>query len=306
MSEMVGVCDDEYHEEDIDHDRVRKYRGKDIDWVLIDQWPNKSEFSLSSYNTELKTEMNMKKRYKTENSWAEHWVCKFNNKRGFHPCLRQFKINYPHTCHEIVLWTNQKEHSHIEDINYKTDKKYHWTVSQENLIRECIHNGHNNARILNCLKEKGASSAGIWPSLAQVGVKKRNMKKSQRKYVINDYNKMKEICERNSSVPDNEHEPYVPFFYIDTTDPMDPTFTVIWSTKYLESKMSKLMIQDDATYKLNYFDFPVFVSGRSSMTGRFFMTHMALSSHENTAAWVRIFAYQLSCIGCSPRYFTIL
>ena len=31
MSEMVGVCDDEYYEGDIEHNKVRKYRGKDID-----------------------------------------------------------------------------------------------------------------------------------------------------------------------------------------------------------------------------------------------------------------------------------
>ena len=42
MPEMVGVCDDEYYQEDIEHDKVRKYRGKVIEWVLEDQWPNKS------------------------------------------------------------------------------------------------------------------------------------------------------------------------------------------------------------------------------------------------------------------------
>ena len=91
------------------------------------------------------------------------------------------------------------------------------------------------------------------------------------------------------------------FFYIDTSDLSDPNFTIICTTKNMEKRISKKIIQDDATYKLNYFDFPVFVSGRSTMTGRFFMTHMALSSHENTAAWVRIYAYVRSIIGESPR-----
>ena len=71
--------------------------------------------------------------------------------------------------------------------------------------------------------------------------------------------------------------------------------------KYGEEDFKKKTIQDDATYELNYFDFPVFVYGRSTMTGRFFMTHMALSSHENTAAWVLIYAYVRSIIRESPR-----
>ena len=65
---------------------------------------------------------------------------------------------------------------HVEDVNYKTDIKYHWTIEQENIIRECIKNGRNNSLILTELKKKGASSAGLWPSLAQVGVKKRYIK----------------------------------------------------------------------------------------------------------------------------------
>ena len=64
----------------------------------------------------------------------------------------------------------------VEDVNYKTDIKYHWTIEQENIIRESIKNGRNNSRILTELKEKGASSAGLWPNLAQVWLEKRYMK----------------------------------------------------------------------------------------------------------------------------------
>ena len=87
-----------------------------------------------------------------------------------------------------------------------------------------------------------------------------------------------------------------PFYVI------DPKFTVIWTTRHMEKRMSQKMVQDDATYKLNYFDFPVFVCGRSSMTGHFSMTHMALSSHKDSAAWVRIYVYVRNVIGGSPRY----
>ena len=95
MSEMVGVCDDEYHEEDIDHDRVRKYRGKDIDWVLVDQWPNKSEFSFSSYNTELKTEINMKKDTKLKILGLSIGCVSLITKEAFIPALDNSKSIIP-------------------------------------------------------------------------------------------------------------------------------------------------------------------------------------------------------------------
>ena len=41
---------------------------------------------------------------------------------------------------------------------------------------------------------------------------KKGIKKSLRKYVINDYNEMREICERNSTIPEDDHEAYIPFF----------------------------------------------------------------------------------------------
>ena len=129
----------------------------------------------------------------------------------------------------------------MEDPNYTTACMYHWTLTQESILKESILNGRNNSRILTELKEKGASSAGKWPSLAQVGVKKRNMKKALRKYNITDYNMMREICERNSGVPDDDHEVYIPFFYIDTSDIVDPKFTVIWTTRHMEKKDVKEM-----------------------------------------------------------------
>ena len=67
--------------------------------------------------------------------------------------------------------------------------------------------------------------------------------------------------------------------------------------------MSKFMLSDDATYKLLWFDYPVFVGGRSTSTKKFFQTHLSLSSHEDTSAWVRIFAYVKSVIGENPRLY---
>ena len=212
MSELVLDEVESDVEDDHEEREQIKRRGKDINWVLEDHYSNENDFMDSEFKNEMDKELTQKKRYRTNDSWAEHWVCKYFNKRGYLPCPRQLKVHYPHTCREIVIWSNEKNHLHLENVNYKTDIKYHWTIEQENIIRECIKNGRNNSLILTELKKKGASSAGLWPSLAQVGVKKRYIKKSLRKYVINDYNKMREICERNSTIPEDDHEAYIPFF----------------------------------------------------------------------------------------------
>ena len=81
---------------------------------------------------------------------------------------------------------------------------------------------------------------------------------------------LREYCIRNSSPPDDENVSFVPYYYIegDTEDTL--VMTVIWSTKQLIRKISNNLIQDDGTYKLNWYQYPLFVSGRSSSTGRFF------------------------------------
>ena len=68
------------------------------------------------------------------------------------------------------------------------------------------------------------------------------------------------------------------------------------------NRISTRLTEDDATYKLNWNEFPVFVSGISSPRGVFYQTHMTLSSHEDTVAWSVIFTFTKSIIGCSPKF----
>ena len=65
----------------------------------------------------------------------------------------------------------------------------------------------------------------------------------------------------------------------------EPHFSIIWTSKKLTAHISDDFIQDDATYRLTWQGYPFFVSGRSTPTGKFFATHVSLSSHEDTRAW---------------------
>ena len=62
------------------------------------------------------------------------------------------------------------------------------------------------------------------------------------------------------------------------------------------------IIQDDATYRLNWHGYPFFVSGVSTSCGQFFPTYVSLSSHEDAQAWKVIYEYLKTEIGITPKY----
>ena len=139
----------------------------------------------------------------------------------------------------------------------------------------------------------------LYPSRLQIGTKKRNMKKKHMKYNIVNFLEMRSYAESKSKVPDNDDASYVVFYLIDKDS---GRFTLIWSTKNFMKRMKQRLTSADATYKLNWMDFPVFVSGVSSPAGVFYQTHMALSSQEDQAAWRPIFSFVKSIIGKSPEF----
>ena len=59
-----------------------------------------------------------------------------------------------------------------------------------------------------------------------------------------------------------------------------PTFgrraqpALTWTTKKMEARISEDLLQDDATYRLTWMGFPVFIAGRSTPTGKFFPSHV--------------------------------
>ena len=91
------------------------------------------------------------------------------------------------------------------------------------------------------------------------------------------------FCEDNSEVPDDEHKTYIPYYYPSSVDDEKvdeygrPIFTVVWATPNTLRRLSAKLGQIDATYKLNWFDWPVFVCGRSSTTGRYLYSICSLS-----------------------------
>ena len=62
-------------------------------------------------------------------------------------------------------------------------------------------------------------------------------------------------------VPESDIEGYIPYYTIEDEDQnSEPRFTVIFSNKKNLAKFKSGLLQTDATYRLNWMGFPVFVA----------------------------------------------
>ena len=228
-------------------------RGKDIDWQDYLLFRSPEQYKSSELFKEISEIMTMKKDWKNKESRCKNYICKYSEKRGWKKCPRQYKICFLNTSMDIMTFCTIEEHFHEENPTFTTKSNYHWTAQQEAIVLRGIKNNVKNSLILRNIKDEGAvNGSGIFPNLVQVGVKKRYLKnvKCQDNLILN-VEALREYCIRNSSPPDDENVSFVPYHYIegDTEDTL--VMTVIWSTKKLISSISKNLIQDDRTYKLN-------------------------------------------------------
>ena len=79
----------------------------------------------------------------------------------------------------------------------------------------------------------------------------------------------KEVRKENSEVPSDRNKMFVAFSQVvDDQGEENIFFAIIFTTPAMQVRISAEFIQDDATYRLNWMVFPVFISGRRSPTGR--------------------------------------
>ena len=81
--------------------------------------------------------------------------------------------------------------------------------------------------------------------------------------IINTHDLRQRVA-ANLEVPENDIDGYIVNNDIDDeNEEEEPRFTIIFSTKKNLSKMiSERVLQTDATYRLNWLGFPVFVVGK--------------------------------------------
>ena len=104
-------------------------------------------------------------------------------------------------------------------------------------------------------------------------------------------------------IPEDENEAYIASHEVlDENEAEDPRFFIIWTTKRLLQRTSSDLTQNDATYRLVWQGFPVFVSGVSTSTGKFHPTHCVLSSHEDTYAWSASYKFLRDVAMKTPKF----
>ena len=182
ISDIHFVKEEDIQEENIDQKEdpedlpKRKGRGPETDWDREETYENPSIFNVSTRRKEIDTFLTRRRRYDTFAGRMEHYVCKFSKKTWFKRCPVELKVCYIATSFEIVVFYKNLKHIHEEDLSGYLSLKFHYTQAQRDIIEDGIQNFSSNNRILNNLKEAGASTNGQYPTMDQLLVKKRNMK----------------------------------------------------------------------------------------------------------------------------------
>ena len=236
--------------------------------------------------------MSLKKVWKTRYAECEALQCKFARKANYKKCERLIKVEYLNTSQEVVVLDNHQEHKHEINSDYTSGKgiKYLWTVEQEEIILLLINAKASATVILRQLRERNAPDAkGNFPNLCQINTKKNYMYKTKvmKKLVMLDTADLQMEIDKMLEEPEDPHEAFIVAYNIDNSDVVSgkPRFTITFSTMHLLTRINKFFIQDDATYKMVWQGYPVFTHGVSTATGRFFLTHITLSTHEDTPAF---------------------
>ena len=101
--------------------------------------------------------------------------------------------------------------------------------------------------------------------------------------------KIKDLLEK----PEDDDQPWVPFSKIeDDSDNIKPRFTVIFGTNKTLGRLNRsVQLHIDATYKVNWHGYPMFVVGVTGQTGKLFATMSVLSSHEDSQAWAEVYQF---------------
>ena len=157
---------------------------------------------------------------------------------------------------------NVNEHCHVEDTEVENSKStnFKWPEEATKIVKDNIHFKPN--QILRKLREANAFS-GKMPSKVQLNNKVSAKKTAYASTSVKNTHELSMKVADYLKEPEKEIEAFVPFSDIDDTDiSKEPRFTVVFSTKKnLEKLKVNTVLQTDATYRLNWMGFPVFIIG---------------------------------------------
>ena len=159
---------------------------------------------------------------------------------------------------------NITEHRHEEDAEVESNKSmnFKWPDEATKLIKRHIHAKPN--QILRILRDANVFG-GNMPSKTQLYNKVAATKATDSPSIcVKNTHELRLKIAEYLKEPESDSEAFVPYYNIEDSDPSkDPRFTDIFSSKkYLDKLKAGGVLQTDATYRLNWMNFPVFIIGK--------------------------------------------
>ena len=244
-----------------------KVRGPDKSWVQVHRFASAEVFNQSDIAKKLKKEFSCRKKREFDYADVHDYECKFKRKVVIVPCPMKYKVAFLSHCPEVTVdvLEDALEHRHDEDQDFveNPSKNYRWTDEATKIVSELVKNHVFPAQIEKTLKSSDVFR-GNMPTKAQLynkcaAEKKKFFKTSK----VNNTHELRMKISEFLDEPSSEFESYVAHHEINDDDPnKEPRFTIIMTSKKNLKKMKdSRLLQTDATYRLNWFGFPVFVVG---------------------------------------------
>ena len=278
--------------------KAKLTRGKNAVYKHVEHYEKPEDFLNSDFKASLLENFNLRKSESFIKCERETYECKFTRKQGFKSCPAKVKVSFSNSSDDVEVEETENGHSHIEETtaSLKPNPKYQkWSKAQAKIVENGVKNMLDPTVIRRNLMESNLCEGGF-PSTLQLYNKIAKIKSKQVPKAVTTTLDLREAISKMDVEPED-------VYVVDSEvkDEKEVRFHVTFTTKKMKARMSKELVQDDATYRLNWMGFPVFVSGRSSSTGKFFPTHITLASHEDTQSWASTFRWVKAELGEAPK-----
>ena len=242
-------------------------RGKDVDWVEVKRVATAKEYVDSDIGKKIVEEFTSRKSREFDYADVKIYHCRYSRRVGFKPCPWMFKVSFLTRCSDVIVETNDglMDHLHDEDPEYELNPGavFKWTEEMNKIIEEGVVN-HAKPNVI----KRNLNEANLFLSRKPSKIQLYNKIAAVRKRVFPSINivnthQMRQRISNVLEIPASEVEGYVPYWEIDDeNDEKEPRFCVIFTSKKNQEKLSSIdLLQTDATYRLNWMGFPVFVIG---------------------------------------------
>lgn len=213
-------------------------------------------------------------------------------------CAPQYIIFLPSDSHKIILQFNGCDHNHNALLSKFSPRPV--SNDMKTFIADLFDSGVTKTNVVQNMITKARNTQQLFSD-------EPNPTPRQIKYLLSKYRNhnskpvikmgdLSEWCEKRMTFPNEKDEAFVLGFECSTTE-NDQHFKFCMSTPHLLDLLSNAkVISIDATYKLNWMEYPLIILGVVDNMKRFHPMVYCCSSHERTEDYTYIFETVKQCI----------